>query len=55
MAESLIPHLQKRAEPCSRRCPSGPRPGNRIGIPVMMGQSTPLTYAHNNCDELKLL
>lgn len=43
MSESLVPGLQKKAEPCSRRCPSGPRPGNRVGIPVMMGQSTPLS------------
>ncbi|CAG9760469.1 unnamed protein product [Ceutorhynchus assimilis] len=49
MAESLVPTLQKKAEPCARRCPSGPRPGNRIGIPVMMGQSTPLTAAGSFC------
>lgn len=42
MAESLNPQMAKRAEPCSRRCPTGPRPGHRIGIPVMMGQFTPL-------------
>ncbi|XP_048518740.1 phospholipase A1 member A-like [Dendroctonus ponderosae] len=49
MAESLVPHLQKKAEPCARRCPSGPRPGNRVGIPMMMGQSTPLTAAGSYC------
>lgn len=43
MAESLDPFLARRAEPCSRRCPTGPRPGHRIGVPVIMGQFTPLT------------
>ncbi|XP_076250878.1 lipase member H-like [Rhynchophorus ferrugineus] len=50
MAESLVPHMRKRAEPCSRRCPSGPRPGlGRIGIPVFMGQDTPLTASGSFC------
>ncbi|CAH1995320.1 unnamed protein product [Acanthoscelides obtectus] len=49
MAESLFPELTKKAEPCSRRCPSGPRPGNRMGIPVIMGQGTPLSASGSFC------
>ncbi|XP_050310359.1 phospholipase A1 member A-like [Anthonomus grandis grandis] len=52
MAESIDPRTQKKAEPCSRRCPSGPvpaRPINRVGIPVFMGQNTPLTAAGSYC------
>ncbi|XP_030755491.1 lipase member H-like [Sitophilus oryzae] len=50
MAESLVPQMRKRAEPCSRRCPSGPRPGlGRIGIPIIMGQDTPLTATGSYC------
>ncbi|KAK9702891.1 Lipase [Popillia japonica] len=49
MAESLNPQMAKRAEPCSRRCPTGPRPGHRIGIPVMMGQFTPLATTGSYC------
>ncbi|KAJ8968058.1 hypothetical protein NQ314_002497 [Rhamnusium bicolor] len=49
MAESLYPQMSKKAEPCSRRCPSGPRPGNRVGLPVFMGQSTPLTASGSYC------
>lgn len=42
MAESINTITAKRAEPCGRRCPTGPRPGHRIGIPILMGQHTPL-------------
>ncbi|KAL3269415.1 hypothetical protein HHI36_008485 [Cryptolaemus montrouzieri] len=49
MAESIFPHLARKAEPCSRRCPSGPRPGHRIGIPIHMGQLTPLTATGSYC------
>ncbi|XP_044755241.1 phospholipase A1 VesT1.02-like [Coccinella septempunctata] len=49
MAESIFPHLAKKAEPCSRRCPSGPRPGHRIGIPIYMGQQTPLSSSGSYC------
>ncbi|XP_060527849.1 phospholipase A1 member A-like [Cylas formicarius] len=50
MAESLMPSLRRKAEPCSRRCPSAPRPGvNRVGIPVLMGQGTPLTASGSYC------
>ncbi|KAB0802107.1 hypothetical protein PPYR_04293 [Photinus pyralis] len=49
MAESLHGELTRKAEPCSRRCPSGSRPGHRIGIPIPMGQSTPLTTSGSYC------
>lgn len=44
MAESIDEGMAKSAEPCSRRCPTGPRPGHRLGIPITMGQHTPMTY-----------
>ncbi|XP_017771747.1 PREDICTED: phospholipase A1 member A-like [Nicrophorus vespilloides] len=49
MAESLHPELARKAEPCSRRCPTGPRPGHRIGIPALLGQNTPLTTSGSYC------
>ncbi|XP_068897887.1 lipase member H-like [Tenebrio molitor] len=49
LAESLFSDFVKKAEPCSRRCPTGPRPGHRIGIPIPMGQSTPLTASGSYC------
>ncbi|XP_065173305.1 phospholipase A1-like [Atheta coriaria] len=49
MAESLHPSLARRAEPCSRRCPTGPRPGHRIGIPILLGQFTPLKVSGSYC------
>ncbi|CAH1279495.1 unnamed protein product [Diabrotica balteata] len=49
MAESLFPEMAKKAEPCSRRCPSGPRPGLRVGIPVEMGHGTPLSATGSYC------
>lgn len=42
MAESINSTMIRAAEPCARRCPSGPRPGTRPGIPIPMGQFTPL-------------
>ncbi|XP_019864600.1 phospholipase A1-like [Aethina tumida] len=49
MAESIHPGRARRAEPCSRRCPSGPRPGIRVGHPIMMGQYTPLYASGSYC------
>lgn len=43
MAESINTELALNAEPCARRCPTGPRPGLKLGIPVKMGQHTPMT------------
>ncbi|XP_023024635.1 phospholipase A1 VesT1.02 [Leptinotarsa decemlineata] len=53
MAESLFPEIAKVAEPCSRRCPAGPRPVNRVGAPVLMGQSTPLSASGSYCFQNK--
>ncbi|KAJ8917671.1 hypothetical protein NQ315_005118, partial [Exocentrus adspersus] len=49
MAESLFPELAKTAEPCTRRCPTGPISGNRVGLPVVMGQNTPITASGSYC------
>ncbi|CAG9864877.1 unnamed protein product [Phyllotreta striolata] len=49
MAESLFPSLTKKAEPCSRRCPAGPRPGTRVGMPLEMGHGTPLFASGSYC------
>ncbi|KAK4875868.1 hypothetical protein RN001_012290 [Aquatica leii] len=49
LAESLHTELVKKAEPCSRRCPTGSRPGHRVGFPVLMGQPTPLSTTGSYC------
>ncbi|KAF5298137.1 hypothetical protein FQA39_LY02561 [Lamprigera yunnana] len=49
LAESLHPEFVKKAEPCSRRCPSGSRPGHRVGFPIPMGQPTPLSATGSYC------
>ncbi|KAF2883416.1 hypothetical protein ILUMI_22750 [Ignelater luminosus] len=49
LAESINTQIAKKAEPCSRRCPTGPRPGHRMGIPLLMGQFTPLTSTGSYC------
>ncbi|XP_066593763.1 phospholipase A1 VesT1.02 [Prorops nasuta] len=41
MAQSIDDAGMTLAEPCSRRCPSGPRIGQRAGVYITMGQHTP--------------
>lgn len=41
MAESIDGSQAYRANPCSRRCPNGPRPTHRLGVPVLFGEHTP--------------
>lgn len=53
MAESLFPTMIKKAEPCSRRCPTGPRPGTRVGLPLEMGHGTPLSATGSYCIQNK--
>ncbi|CAH0555144.1 unnamed protein product [Brassicogethes aeneus] len=49
MAESLHLGKAKKAEPCSRQCPAGPRPDLKLGKPIMMGQHTPLSASGSYC------
>ncbi|XP_025836374.1 lipase member H-like [Agrilus planipennis] len=53
MAESINPQTAKRAEPCVRRCPSGPISVHRVGFPILMGQHTPLSASGSYCVESK--
>ena len=41
MAQSVDGGKELVAEPCSRRCPSGPRIAPRSGEVMLMGQQTP--------------
>lgn len=49
MAESIDGSRALKATPCSRRCPSGPRPTHRLGVPVLFGEHTPVSATGSYC------
>lgn len=50
MAQSINnPYEQLIAEPCSRRCPAGPRINSRPGEVLVLGQHTPFGSRGSFC------
>ncbi|KAL0266522.1 UNVERIFIED_CONTAM: hypothetical protein PYX00_009034 [Menopon gallinae] len=53
LAESIDVSNALKATPCSRRCPTGPRPSHRIGLPVLLGEHTPESATGSYCATMK--